>query len=132
VLHTNFATDFDFTDEEMAVLKKARKVKGSHVYGDHSVAARTNRPKGDCTKTRFRSRRDALDTIRGIKYEYYRLVAPEERVDKLPRRAYRCHECRNGYHLTSKDWAPYGRTAEIIEFKSPVLVDLLLELADVA
>jgi hypothetical protein len=132
VLHTNFVTDFDFTDEELAVLKTARKVKSSHVYGDLSVAAHTSRPKGDCTKTRFRSRRDALDAIRGIKYEYFRFVAQEDRVEKLPRRAYRCHECRNGYHLTSKDWAPYGRTAKIIALKPPVLVDLLQELADVA
>ena len=132
MLHTNFVTEFDYTDEELAVLKTARKVKNSHVYGDASVAAHTSRPKGVCTKTRFRSRKDALDAIRGIKSDYFRYVAEEDRVGKLPRRAYRCHECRNGYHLTSKSWAPYGKTAEIIELKRPVLLDLLEELADVA
>ena len=132
MLHNDFVTDFDFTDEELAVLRTARKVKSSHVYGNISVSAHNSRPKGVCTKTRFRSRKDALDAIRGIKYDYFRLVAEEERVEKLPRRTYRCHECRNGYHLTSKDWAPYGKTAAIIGLKRPVLADLLEELADVA
>ena len=132
MLHTNFVTDFNFTEEELAVIKTARKIKKGHVYGNAAVATHYIRPKGDCTKVRFRSRKDALDAIRGIKYDYFRQVAPEERIEKLPRRAYRCQDCNNGYHLTSKKYAPYGKTAKIINLKRPAMVDRLEELADVA
>jgi hypothetical protein len=132
VLHTNFVTDFNFTEEELAVIKTARKIKKGHVYGDSAVETHHTRPKGDCIKARFRSRKDALDAIRGIKYDYFRQVAPADRIGKLPRRAYRCHDCNNGYHLTSKKYAPYGKTAKIIDLKREVLAERLEELADVA
>ena len=132
MLHTNFASDFNFTEEELAVVKTARKIKKGHVYGDSAVAAHHTRPKGDCIKVRFRSRKDALDAIRAIKYDYFRQVAPEDRIGKLPRRAYRCHDCNNGYHLTSKKYVPYRDTAKIINLKRPVLSEHLEELADVA
>ena len=132
MLHSNFAADFDFTDEELLVLKTARKVKMGHLFGDQAVATHANRPKGNCTKTRFRSRKDALDAVRSIKYDQFRLLAPEDRDAKLPRRAYRCHECRNGYHLTSKIWAPFRQPANVIQLFALSQQIQLSELADVA
>ena len=125
MLHTNFAADFDFTDEELAVLKSARKVKMGHVYGDKAVANHASRAKGAC-------RKDALQAIQIIQFHHNRYGEELREGQKMPRRAYRCHECRNGYHLTSKAWAPYGKDAKIIAFKRPVVTELLQELADVA
>ena len=132
VLHNNFSAEFDYLDDEIELFQTARKIKASHVYGDEAVAGRKVRPKGECRKVRFRSRKDALDAVRSIKYDQFRLLAPENRDAKLPRRAYRCHECRNGYHLTSKVWAPYSKGAKVITLKRPEAMGLLGEIADVA
>ena len=132
MLHNDFRADFDFEDNEIALLKTAQKVKASHVYGDKSVAAHEFRPKGSCTKVRFRSRKDALQALRTIKhfralYEELGYTHP-----KVERRAYRCAESRHGSHLTSTPWNAPKQPAQVIPFKRPVEIEFPLVVAHVA
>ncbi len=134
MLHIDFRADFDFEDDEIALLKAAQKVKASHVYGDKSVAGHEFRPKGSCTKVRFRSRKDALQALRKIKHFRAQYEEMGYTHTKVERRAYRCAECRHGYHLTSKPWQAPKKPAQVIPFKSPLVIeiDFPLVVADVA
>ena len=130
--HNNFSAEFEYLEEEIDLFKSARKIKASHVYGDESVASHQIRPKGECRKFRYRSRKDALQALRTIQYHHNRYGEELREGQKMPRRAYRCHECKNGYHLTSKVWAPYRQPAKVIPLITPLQVVGHEELADVA
>jgi hypothetical protein len=132
VLHNNFSAEFDYLDDEIELFNTARKIKASHVYGDEAVARHEIRPKGECRKVRFRSRKDALEAIRTIQFHHNRYGDELGEGQKMPRRAYRCHECRNGYHLTSKVWAPFRQPANVIQLFALSQQIELSELADVA
>ena len=96
------------------------------------MARRQIRPKGECRKVRFRSRKDALEAIRTIQFHHNRFGEDLHEGQKMPRRAYRCHDCRNGYHLTSKVWAPFRPPANVIQFFALPKQIELSELTDVA
>jgi hypothetical protein len=132
VPHNDFSAEFDYLDEEIELFKTARKIKASHVYGDEAVASHQIRPKGECKKVRYRSRKDALQAVRVIQFHHNRFGEELREGQKMPRRAYRCHACNNGYHLTSKVWAPYGRPGTVTQLFAPAQVNVLQELADVA
>lgn len=132
MLHNDFSEEFNYSDDEYAIFNKAGKVKASHVYGDKAVAGHQIRPKGACRKVRYRSRKDALQAIQTIQFHHNRYGDPLPGGQKMPRRAYRCHECRNGYHLTSKAWAPYRQPAKVIPLFAPLQVIETQKLANVA
>jgi hypothetical protein len=90
------------------------------------------RPKGECRKVRYRSRKDALQALRTIKYLRARYEEEGYSHLKVERRAYRCCECAGGYHLTSKPWSAPRKPAQVIRLFTPLVVEAPLEVAHVA
>jgi len=132
VLHNSFSSRTDYLDEELDAFDGALRVKKSHLQIMDDPRSIHFRPKGECRKVRYRSRKDALQALRTIKYLRARYEEEGYSHLKLERRAYRCCECAGGYHLTSKPWSAPRKPAQIIRLFPPLVVEAPLEVAHVA
>jgi hypothetical protein len=132
VFYNGFNSRKDYLDEELDAFDGALKVRKSHLQIMDDPRSIHIRPKGECTKVRYRSRKDGLQALRTIQYLRARYEEQGYAHEKVERRAYRCAECRHGYHLTSKPWNAPRKPAQIIEFKRPMEIDIPVEVAHVA
>ena len=132
MLHNSFSSRTDYLDEELDAFDGALRVKKSHLQIMDDPRSIHFRPKGECRKVRYRSRKDALQALRTIKYLRARYEEEGYSHLKLERRAYRCCECAGGYHLTSKPWSAPRKPAQIIRLFPPLVVEAPLEVAHVA
>lgn len=132
MLHNGFSSRTDYLDEELEAFDRALRIKKSHLQIMDDPRSIYFRPKGECRKIRYRSRKDALQALRTIKYLRARYEEQGYTHLKLERRAYRCHECSNGYHLTSKQWTAPRKPAQVIRLVPPLVIDAPLEIANVA
>jgi hypothetical protein len=122
----------DYLDEELEAFDGAVRIKKSHVQATDNSHLKGIRLKGDCRKIRYRSRKDALQALRTIKYLRARYEEEGYSHLKVERRAYRCRECAGGYHLTSKPWSAPRKPAQVIRLFPPLVVEAPLEVAHVA
>ena len=99
--HTSLSSRTDYLDEELDAFDGALRIKKSHLQIMDDPRSIHFRPKGECRKVRYRSRKDALQALRTIKYLRARYEEEGYSHLKVERRAYRCCECAGGYHLTS-------------------------------
>jgi hypothetical protein len=132
VFYNSFNARTDYLDDELDAFDGALKVRKSHLQIMDDPRPIHIRPKGECTKVRYRSRKDALQALRTIKYLRARYEEQGYTHEKVERRAYRCAECKNGYHLTSKPWNAPRKPAQVIQFKRPLEITIPLEVAHVA
>lgn len=122
----------DYLDEDLDAFDGAIKIKKSHLQIVDDPRSIHIRPKGECRKVRYRSRKDALQALRTIKYLRARYEEEGYTHLKVERRAYRCCECANGYHLTSKPWSAPRKPAQVIRLFPPLVVEAPMEVANVA
>ena len=132
MLHTSFSSRTDYLDEELDAFDGALRIKKSHIQIMDDPRSIHFRPKGECRKVRYRSRKDALQALRTIKYLRARYEEEGYSHLKVERRAYRCCECAGGYHLTSKPWSAPRKPAQVIRLFPPLVVEAPLEVAHVA
>jgi len=132
VIYTRFSSRTDYLDEELEAFVGALRIKKSHLQIMDDPRSIHFRPKGECRKVRYRSRKDALKALRNIKYLRARYEDDGYSHLKVERRAYRCCECQNGYHLTSKQWSAPRKPAQVIRLIPPLVVEAPLEVAHVA
>ena len=132
MLHNSFSSRTDYLDEDLDAFDGAIKIKKSHLQIMGDPRSIHIRPKGECRKVRYRSRKDALQALRTIKYLRARYEEEGYTHLKVERRAYRCCECANGYHLTSKPWSAPRKPAQVIRLFPPLVVEAPLEVANVA
>ena len=132
MLHTSFSSRTDYLDEELDAFDGALRIKKSHLQIMDDPRSIHFRPKGECRKVRYRSRKDALQALRTIKYLRARYEEEGYSHLKVERRAYRCCECAGGYHLTSKPWSAPRKPAQVIRLFPPLVVEAPLEVAHVA
>lgn len=132
MLHNSFSSRTDYLDEDLDAFDGAIKIKKSHLQIVDDPRSIHIRPKGECRKVRYRSRKDALQALRTIKYLRARYEEEGYTYLKVERRAYRCCECANGYHLTSKPWSAPRKPAQVIRLFPPLVVEAPLEVANVA
>ena len=132
MLHNSFSSRTDYLDEDLDAFDGAIKIKKSHLQIMGDPRSIHIRPKGECRKVRYRSRKDALQALRTIKYLRARYEEEGYTHLKVERRAYRCCECANGYHLTSKPWSAQRKPAQVIRHFPPLVVEAPLEVANVA
>ena len=132
MLHNSFSSRTDYLDEDLDAFDGAIKIKKSHLQIMGDPRSIHIRPKGECRKVRYRSRKDALQALRTIKYLRARYEEEGYTYLKVERRAYRCCECSNGYHLTSKPWSAPRKPAQVIRLFPPLVVEAPLEVANVA
>jgi hypothetical protein len=132
VLHTSFSSRTDYLDEELDAFDGALRIKKSHLQIMDDPRSIHFRPKGECRKARYRSRKDALQALRTIKYLRARYEEEGHSHLKVERRAYRCCECAGGYHLTSKPWSAPRKPAQVIRLFPPLVVEAPQEVAHVA
>ncbi len=132
MLHNSFSSRTDYLDEELDAFDGALRIKKSHLQIMDDPRSIHFRPKGECRKVRYRSRKDALQALRTIKYLRARYEEEGYSHLKVERRAYRCCECAGGYHLTSKSWSAPRKPAQVIRLFPPLVVEAPLEVAHVA
>jgi hypothetical protein len=132
VLHNSFSSRTDYLDEELDAFDGALRIKKSHLQIMDDPRSIHFRPKGECRKVRYRSRKDALQALRTIKYLRARYEEEGYSHLKVERRAYRCCECAGGYHLTSKPWSAPRKPAQVIRLFPLLVVEAPLEVAHVA
>ena len=132
MLHNSFSSRTDYLDEDLDAFDGAIKIKKSHLQIMGDPRSIHIRPKGECRKVRYRSRKDALQALRTIKYLRARYEEEGYTHLKVERRAYRCCECANGYHLTSKPWSAPRKPAQVIRLFPPLVVEAPMEVANVA
>lgn len=132
MLHNGFSSRTDYLDEELDAFKGALRIKKSHLQIMDDPRSIHFRPKGECRKIRYRSRKDALQALRTIKYLRARYEDEGYTHLKVERRAYRCPQCSNGYHLTSKPWSAPRKPAQVIRLVPPLVIEVPLEVAHVA
>ena len=132
MLHNSFSSRTDYLDEELDAFDGALRIKKSHLQIMDDPRSIHFRPKGECRKVRYRSRKDALQALRTIKYLRARYEEEGYSHLKVERRAYRCCECAGGYHLTSKPWSAPRKPAQVIRLFPPLVVEAPLEVAHVA
>ena len=132
MLHNSFSSRTDYLDEELDSFDGALRIKRSHLQIMDDPRSIHFRPKGECRKVRYRSRKDALKALRTIKYLRARYEDEGYSHLKVERRAYRCCECQSGYHLTSKPWSAPRKPAQIIRLIPPLVVEAPREVAHVA
>ena len=137
MLHNSFSSRTDYLDEELDAFVGAIRIKKSHLQIMDDPRSIHFRPKGECRKVRYRSRKDALKALRTIKYLRARYEEEGNSHLKVERRAYRCSECGGGaggagYHLTSKPWSAPRKPAQVIRLFPPLVVEAPLEVANVA
>jgi len=132
VSNNGFGANSDFLDEEIQAFEASVKVQKAHLKSACRPPLAKARTKGACRKIRYRSRKDALQALRTIKYLRERYAAEGHHHSKIERRAYRCSLCNGGYHLTSKAWAPPRESAKIIQLVRPVELDISTAVAHVA
>lgn len=132
MLHNSFSSRTDYLDEELDAFDGALRIKKSHLQIMDDPRSIHFRPKGECRKVRYRSRKDALQALRTIKYLRARYQEEGYLHLKVERRAYRCCECAAGYHLTSKPWSAPRKPAQVIRLFPPLVVEAPLEVAHVA
>jgi len=132
VLHNSFSSRTDYLDEDLDAFDGAIKIKKSHLQIMDDPRSIHIRPKGECRKVRYRSRKDALQALRTIKYLRARYEEEGYTHLKVERRAYRCCECANGYHLTSKPWSAPRKPAQVIRLFPPLVLEAPMEVANVA
>ena len=132
MLHNSFSSRTDYLDEELDAFDGALRIKKSHIQIMDDPRSIHFRPKGECRKVRYRSRKDALQALRTIKYLRARYEEEGYSHLKVERRAYRCCECAGGYHLTSKPWSAPRKPAQVIRLFPPLVVEAPLEVAHVA
>ena len=130
--HTSLSSRTDYLDEELDAFDGALRIKKSHLQIMDDPRSIHFRPKGECRKVRYRSRKDALQALRTIKYLRARYEEEGYSHLKVERRAYRCCECAGGYHLTSKPWSAPRKPAQVIRLFPPLVVEAPLEVAHVA
>ena len=130
--HTSLSSRTDYLDEELDAFDGALRIKKSHIQIMDDPRSIHFRPKGECRKVRYRSRKDALQALRTIKYLRARYEEEGYSHLKVERRAYRCCECAGGYHLTSKPWSAPRKPAQVIRLFPPLVVEAPLEVAHVA
>ena len=131
-LHNHFGSRMDYLDEELDAFDGAVRIKKSHIQAKDDSYPVNIRPKGQCRKVRYRSRKDALQALRTIKYLRARYEEEGHSHLKVERRAYRCCECAGGYHLTSKPWSAPRISAQVINLFPPILEEAQSEVAHVA
>ncbi len=131
MLHNSFSSRTDYLDEELDAFDGALRIKTSHLQIMDDPRSIHFRPKGECRKVRYRSRKDAMKALRTIKYLRARYEDQGYTHLKIERRAYRCCKCQNGYHLTSKPWSAPRKPAQVIRL-IPLVVEAPLEVAHVA
>ncbi len=132
MLHNSFSSRTDYLDEDLDAFDGAIKIKKSHLQIMDDPRSIHIRPKGECRKVRYRSRKDALQALRTIKYLRARYEEEGYTHLKVERRAYRCCECANGYHLTSKPWSAPRKPAQVIRLFPPLVLEAPMEVANVA
>lgn len=132
MLHNSFSSRTDYLDEELDAFDGALRIKKSHLQIMDDPRSIHFRHKGECRKVRYRSRKDALQALRTIKYLRARYEEEGYSHPKVERRAYRCCECAGGYHLTSKPWSAPRKPAQVIRLFPPLVVEAPLEVAHVA
>ena len=132
VSQNRFSSEMHYLDEELVAFDRAVRIKKSHVQNQDDFRSVYIRPKGECRKVRYRSRKDALQALRTIKYLRARYEEEGYTHLKVERRAYRCCECANGYHLTSKPWSAPRKPAQVIRLFPPLVVEAPMEVANVA
>ena len=132
MLHNSFSSRTDYLDEELDAFDGALRIKKSHLQIMDDPRSIHFRPKGECRKVRYRSRKDALQALRTIKYLRARYEEGGYSHLKVERRAYRCCECAGGYHLTSKPWSAPRKPAQVIRLFPLLVVEAPLEVAHVA
>ena len=132
VLKNHFRLGSDYLDEELEAFAGAMRIKKSHIQAKDDSYPVNIRPKGECRKVRYRSRKDALQALRTIKYLRARYEEEGHSHLKVERRAYRCCECAGGYHLTSKPWSAPRISAQVINLFPPILEEAQSEVAHVA
>ena len=132
MLHNSFSSRTDYLDEELDAFVGAIRIKKSHLQIMDDPRSIHFRPKGECRKVRYRSRKDALQALRTIKYLRARYEEEGYSHLKVERRAYRCCECAGGYHLTSKPWSAPRKPAQVIRLFPPLVVEAPPEVAHVA
>lgn len=132
MLHNSFSSRTDYLDEELDAFDGALRIKKSHLQIMDDPRSIHFRPKGECRKVRYRSRKDALQALRTIKYLRARYEEEGYSHLKVERRAYRCCECAGGYHLTSKPWSAPRKPAQVIRLFPLLVVEAPLEVAHVA
>jgi hypothetical protein len=137
VLHNSFSSRTDYLDEDLDAFDGAIKIKKSHLQIMGDPRSIHIRPKGECRKVRYRSRKDALQALRTIKYLRARYEEDGYTHLKVERRAYRCYECGGGaggagYHLTSQPWSAPRKPAQVIRLTLPLVVGAPREVAHVA
>ncbi len=91
-----------FFDEELDLLNRAIRLKGDRMKGFGDSARMKGRPKGECGKVRYRSRKDALQALKRVKAHRDRQIQYGWQLAKVESRVYRCPKCAHGYHLTSR------------------------------
>ena len=132
VINNHFSLGSDYLDEELEAFAGAVRIKKSHFQAKDDSRPVYIRPKGQCRKVRYRSRKDALQALRTIKYLRARYEDEGHSHLKVERRAYRCPECAGGYHLTSKPWSTPRKPAQVINLFPPINEEAPSEVADVA
>ena len=132
VLHNHFNLHRDYLEEELEAFDGAIRIKKSRIQSKDDSRPGYIRPKGACRKVRYRSRKDALQALRTIKYLRARYEEEGYSHLKVERRAYRCYECANGYHLTSKPWSAPRKPAQVIRLFPSLADEALQEVAHVA
>ena len=132
VLKNHYRLGSDYLDEELEAFAGAMRIKKSHIQTKDDSYSVYIRPKGECRKVRYRSRKDALQALRTIKYLRARYEEEGHSHLKVERRAYRCCECAGGYHLTSKPWSAPRKPAQVINLFPPILKEAPSEVAHVA
>lgn len=137
MIYNRFSSRTDYLDEELEAFVGALRIKKSHLQIMDDPRSIHFRPKGECRKVRYRSRKDALKALRNIKYLRARYEEEGYSHLKVERRAYRCYECGGGaggagYHLTSQPWSAPRKPAQVIRFALPLVVEAPREVAHVA
>ena len=127
-----FNSRMEYLDEELEAFAGAVRIKKSHIQSVDDSRSPAVHSKGQCRKVRYRSRKDALQALRTIKYLRARYEEEGYTHLKVERRAYRCGECAGGYHLTSKPWSAPRIPAQVINLFPPILEEAPSEVAHVA
>jgi len=107
-----------FFDEELDLLDRAIRIKQSRIRAYGESDRMKGRPKSECGKVRYRSRKDALLALKRVQAHRARQIEFGWQFAKVETRVYRCPVCGHGYHLTSKPFTG-SRKVEVIPSKGP-------------
>ena len=109
-----------FFDEELDLLDRAIRIKLNRVYAYGESGQMKGKPKAECGKIRYRSRKDALLALQRVRAHRARQMEFGEQFVKMESRVYRCSVCAHGYHLTSKPFSNPRHPAPVAYLPIPV------------